>query len=41
LLLNAPSASGLIDDLLNKDSGDCPVAASLTDADMARLLRRW
>jgi hypothetical protein len=29
---------GLIDDLMNKDSKDCPVAAALTDADRANLL---
>ena len=31
------AGSGLIDDLMNKDSKDCPVAAALTDADRARL----
>ncbi len=34
-----PAASDLIDDLTNKDSKDCPVSASLTDADRAKLLR--
>jgi hypothetical protein len=29
----------MIDDLMNKDSKDCPVAASLTDADRAKLLQ--
>ena len=33
------AASGLIDDLVNKDSKDCPVSAALTDADKAKLLR--
>ena len=33
------AASDLIDDLMNKDSKDCPVAAALTDADRAGLLR--
>jgi len=33
------AASSLIDDLTNKDSKDCPVSASLTDADKAKLLR--
>ena len=32
------AGSGLIDDLTSKDSKDCPVAASLTDADRAELL---
>ena len=32
------AASGLIDDLMNKDSKDCPVAAALTDGDRANLL---
>jgi hypothetical protein len=32
-------ASGLIDDLVNKDSKDCPVSATLTDADRAKLLQ--
>lgn len=32
------AASGLMDDLTNKDSKDCPVAASLTAADRANLL---
>jgi hypothetical protein len=31
------AASDLIDDLTNKDSKDCPVSASLTDEDRARL----
>ena len=30
-----PAASDLIDDLMNKDSKDCPVSALLTDADKA------
>jgi hypothetical protein len=34
-----PAMSGLIDDLTNKDSKDCPVSASLTDADRAKLLQ--
>jgi uncharacterized protein YjbI with pentapeptide repeats len=34
-----PAASGLIEKLLSKNSNDCPVAASLTDADRATLLR--
>jgi hypothetical protein len=33
------AASGLIDDLTNKDSKDCPVAAVLTDVDRAKLLQ--
>jgi uncharacterized protein YjbI with pentapeptide repeats len=33
------AARGLIDDLMNKDSKDCPVAAALTDADRAKLLQ--
>jgi hypothetical protein len=33
------AASGLFDDLMNKDSKDCPVAASLTGADRANLRR--
>jgi hypothetical protein len=33
-----PAASNLITKLLNKNSSDCPVAASLTDADRATLL---
>jgi uncharacterized protein YjbI with pentapeptide repeats len=33
-----PAASNLIEKLLNKSSSDCPVAASLTDADRATLL---
>jgi uncharacterized protein YjbI with pentapeptide repeats len=33
------AASGMIDDLMNKGSKDCPVSASLTDADRAKLLR--
>jgi hypothetical protein len=33
-----PDASDLIAELLNKNSSDCPVAASLTDADRATLL---
>ena len=33
------AASGLIDDLMDKDSKDCPVAAAVTDADRATLLR--
>jgi len=33
------AASDLIDDLMSKDSKDCPVAASLTDADRAMLLQ--
>ena len=33
------AASGLIDDLMTKDSKDCPVAAALTDGDRANLLR--
>jgi uncharacterized protein YjbI with pentapeptide repeats len=33
------AAIGLIDDLMNKGSKDCPVAAGLTDADRARLLQ--
>ena len=33
-----PAAFGLIDDLMNKDNKDCPVAAALTDADRAKLL---
>ena len=33
-----PAARGLIAELLSKDSSDCPVAASLTDADRATLL---
>jgi hypothetical protein len=39
--LNAAGAAAiaLIDDLLNKDSADCPVAAALTDADRANLLQ--
>ena len=38
-LWNASSAAiELIDDLTNKDSKDCPVAAALTDADRAKLL---
>jgi hypothetical protein len=32
------AASDLIDDLANKDSKDCPVAASLTDDDRTALL---
>jgi uncharacterized protein YjbI with pentapeptide repeats len=32
------AASGLIDKLANKDRKDCPVSASLTDADKAKLL---
>jgi len=32
------AASGLIDDLMDKNSKDCPVAAALTDADRATLL---
>jgi uncharacterized protein YjbI with pentapeptide repeats len=32
------AAIGLIDDLMNKDSKDCPVAAALTDADRAKLV---
>jgi uncharacterized protein YjbI with pentapeptide repeats len=31
------AASDLIDDLMDKDSKDCPVAAALSDADRARL----
>jgi hypothetical protein len=34
-----PAAGDLITELLNKNSYDCPVAASLTDADRATLLR--
>jgi uncharacterized protein YjbI with pentapeptide repeats len=34
-----PAARDLITKLLNKNSGDCPVSASLTDADRATLLR--
>jgi len=33
------AAIDLIDDLTSKDSKDCPVSASLTDADKARLLQ--
>ena len=33
------AASDLMDDLMNKDSKGCPVSASLTDADRARLLQ--
>jgi hypothetical protein len=33
------AAPDMIDDLMNKDSKDCPVAASLTDADRAKLLQ--
>lgn len=33
------AASGLIDDLMNKSGKDCPVSASLTDADRAKLLQ--
>ncbi len=33
------AASDLIDKLANKDSKDCPVSVSLTDADRARLLQ--
>src|SRR4029077_19900326 len=33
------AASGLIDDLINKDSKECPVAAAMTDADRRSLLR--
>ena len=33
------AASDLMDDLINKDSKACPVAASLTDADRAKLLQ--
>jgi uncharacterized protein YjbI with pentapeptide repeats len=33
-----PDALGLIADLLNKNSSDCPVAASLTEADRAKLI---
>jgi hypothetical protein len=33
------AASGLIDDLANKNSKDCPIGASLTDDDRAKLLR--
>jgi uncharacterized protein YjbI with pentapeptide repeats len=39
--LRAAGAAGidLIDDLTNRESKDCPVSASLTDADRANLLR--
>ncbi len=33
------AASNLIDNLTNKDSKDCPVAAALTDGDRAKLLQ--
>jgi len=33
------AAFGLFDDLMNKESKDCPVAAALTDADRAELLQ--
>ncbi|HKI15625.1 MAG TPA: hypothetical protein VKA12_11600 [Roseiarcus sp.] len=33
------AAVGLIDNLTNKDSKDCPVAAALTDGDRAKLLQ--
>jgi hypothetical protein len=33
-----PATKNLIDDLMNKESKDCPVAAALTDADRATLL---
>ena len=33
------AASGLIDDLMDKNSKDCPVAAALTDADRAKLMQ--
>ena len=33
------AATGLIDDLTDKDSKGCPVAAALTDADRAKLLQ--
>ena len=33
------AASGLIDNITNKDSTDCPVATALTDADRAKLLQ--
>jgi uncharacterized protein YjbI with pentapeptide repeats len=33
------AAITVIDDLMNKDSKDCPIAASLTDADRTALLR--
>jgi hypothetical protein len=37
LRVGGPAASGLIDDLTNKDSKDCPVSGALTDADRADL----
>jgi hypothetical protein len=33
------AASSLIDDIMNKDGKDCPVATALTDADRAKLLQ--
>jgi hypothetical protein len=33
------AASDLIDDLMNKESKDCPVSAALTNADRAKLLQ--
>jgi hypothetical protein len=35
----APAPQHLIDDLTDKASKDCPVAAALTDADRAKLLQ--
>jgi uncharacterized protein YjbI with pentapeptide repeats len=39
LLAAGPAAIDLIDDLMNKDTKDCPVSASLTDAALAKLLQ--
>jgi hypothetical protein len=39
LFVARTAATRLIDDLTNKDSKDCPVAAALTEADKANLLR--
>jgi hypothetical protein len=33
------AAIGLIDDIANKDSKDCSLSTSLTDADRAKLLQ--
>lgn len=39
LHVGRPEPQSLIDTLLNKESQDCPVSASLTDADRAELLQ--
>jgi hypothetical protein len=39
VLPTRPAAVELIDDLTSRESKECPVSASLTDADRASLLR--